>query len=53
MSANLLRFRGCVQQLLVRVIFLPGISDNNDPISHVTFRSANHVADAEQLFEKN
>jgi hypothetical protein len=53
MSANLLRFRGRVQQLLVRVIFLPGISDSNNPISHVTFGSANHFADAERPFEKN
>jgi hypothetical protein len=53
MSANLLRFRSRVQQLLVRVIFLPGISDSNNPISHVTFRCANHVTDAERLFEKN
>jgi len=53
MSANLLRFRDRVQQLLVRVIFLPGISDSNNPISHATFRWANHVADAKQLFEKH
>jgi hypothetical protein len=53
MSGNLLRFRGRVQQLLVRVIFLSGISDSNNPISHVTFRGANHVADAERLFEQN
>jgi hypothetical protein len=36
-SANLLRFRGRVQQLLVRVIFLLGISDCHNPISQVAF----------------
>jgi hypothetical protein len=37
MSANLLRFLDRVQQLLVRVLFPPGISDSDNPISHVTF----------------
>lgn len=34
LSANLLRFLDRVQQLLVLVIFLPGISDSNKPIFH-------------------
>jgi hypothetical protein len=42
-----------VQQLLVRVIFLPGISDSTKPICHLTFRWANHFADAERPFQKN
>jgi hypothetical protein len=38
MLSNLLHSLSRVQQLLVRVIFLPGISESNNPISHVTFR---------------
>jgi len=53
MLSNLVHSFSRVQQLLVLVIFLPGISDSNNPISHVTLRWANHVADAERLFEKN
>jgi hypothetical protein len=34
---NLLRFLDRVQQLLVALLFPPGISDSNKPISHVTF----------------
>jgi len=53
MSANLLRFLDRVQQLLVRVLFLPGISESNNPICHLVFRWADHFADAERLFQKN
>jgi hypothetical protein len=38
MLGNLLHSLSRVQQLLVRLIFLPGISESNNPISHVTFR---------------
>ena len=38
MSTNLFRFLDRVQQLLVRVLFPLGISDGENPISHVTFR---------------
>jgi hypothetical protein len=37
MSPNLLPFLDRVQQLLVRVLFPLGISDSDNPISHVTF----------------
>src|ERR1035441_6292343 len=40
-----------VQQLLVRVIFLPGISDSSKPIRHLTFRCANLFADAEPALQ--
>jgi hypothetical protein len=53
MSPNLLRFLDRVQQLLVRVLFLPGISESNNPIYHLVFRWADHFADAERLFQKN
>jgi len=53
LSANLLRFLDRVQQLLVRVIFLPGISDSNKPISRITLRWANHLTAAERPFGKN
>jgi hypothetical protein len=36
--ANLIDSFSRVQQLLVRVIFLPGISDSGKPICHLTFR---------------
>jgi len=46
--ANLIDFCRPVQQLLVRVIFLPGISDSSKPIRHIAFRRAHRPADAEQ-----
>jgi hypothetical protein len=46
--ANLIDFCRPVQQLLVRVIFLPGISDSSKPIRHIAFRRALRPADAEQ-----
>jgi hypothetical protein len=53
LSANLLRFLDRVQQLLVRVIFLPGISDSNNPIFHVTFRWANRFSVADLALQQN
>ena len=47
-GTNLIHSRRPVQQLLVRVIFLPGISDSGKPICHLTSRSANYFADAER-----
>jgi len=41
------------QQLLVRAIFPPGISDRGKPICHLTSRLANHFADASASFQKN
>ena len=52
-GTNLIHSCHPVQQLLVRVIFLPGISDSGKPICHLTFRWANHFADAEWPFQKN
>jgi hypothetical protein len=47
MPANLPHSRRRVQQLFVRLIFLPGISDRNKPTPHRTFRSANRFADGQ------
>jgi hypothetical protein len=51
-SANLIHFCRPVQQLLVRVIFLPGISDSGKSICHFTSHLANHLADAEGSFRR-
>jgi hypothetical protein len=53
LSANLLRFLDRVQQLLVRVIFLPGISDSNKPISRITFHRANRFSVADLALQQN
>lgn len=37
MSANLLHSYSRVQQLLVTLLFLPGISDSSKPIRHIAF----------------
>jgi hypothetical protein len=47
MLSNLPHSCCSVQQLLVRVIFLPGISDRSRPTRHRTFRSVNRFADAQ------
>src|ERR1700730_16375250 len=47
MLANLIDSFSRVQQLLVSLLFLPGISDSGKLICHLTFRCANHFADAE------
>jgi hypothetical protein len=47
MSANLLHSYSRVQQLLVTLLFLPGISDSSK-IRHIAFRRARRPADAEQ-----
>jgi hypothetical protein len=52
-SANLLRFRVRVQRLLVRLIFLLGLSEGNDPISQFRFHLTNRFAVAERWFVKN
>jgi len=51
--ANLIDFCRPVQQLLVRVRFLPGISRNTKPIRHLTLRWENHFADVEPTFQAN
>jgi hypothetical protein len=51
MLSNLHQSYSRVQQLLVRVIFLPGISDSSKPIRHLTFRGANLLADAEPALQ--
>jgi hypothetical protein len=53
LSANLLRFLDRVQQLLVRLLFLPGISDSNKLIFHVTFRRANRFSVADLVLQQN
>jgi hypothetical protein len=52
-GTNLIDSFNRVQQLLVRVIVLPGISDSSKTICHLTFRWANHFADAVRPFQKN
>jgi hypothetical protein len=47
MLSNLTHSFCNVQQLFVRVIFLPGISDSSKPIRHLTFRRANRFADVD------
>jgi hypothetical protein len=47
MLSNLLQSYSRVQQLFVRVIFLPGISDSSKPIRHLTFLLSKSLADAE------
>ena len=46
MLANLIDFRRPVQQLFVRVIFLPGISDSGKSIRRLVLGLANRFADA-------
>ena len=43
LPTNLIHFCRPVQQLLVRVIFLPGISDGGKAMCHLTSRFANHL----------
>jgi hypothetical protein len=52
LSLNLIDFSRPVQQLLVRVIFLPGISDSLRPIRYFEFRRGNHFEDTEQTLQR-
>src|SRR6185295_9388642 len=49
--ANLIDSFSRVQQLLVSLLFLLGISDSSKPIRHVTFRCANLFADVEPVLQ--
>ena len=51
MLANLIDSFSHVQQLLVTLLFLLGISDSSKPIRHLTFRCANLFADAEPALQ--
>src|SRR5262249_17841314 len=46
MSANLLHYCSRVQQLLVTLLFLPGISESSKSVRHIAFRRGNRPADA-------
>jgi hypothetical protein len=52
LSINLIHSCRRVQQLLVREIFLRGMSDGTLPIRDLTFRWANRFADVEQPIQR-
>ncbi len=51
LDLNLIDFLRRVQQLLVRVIFLPGISDRLRPIRYLEFRRGNHFEGTERTLQ--